>query len=90
MPHVAQYETPNTNTPIITTHFAAPEWLIVLVAYMHPMRNMHVANAIPPVIAEALLPHLSANKKAGTDTTSIKMPEIPDAKNEAVSEDRPA
>jgi hypothetical protein len=41
---------------------------------------MQEDNATPPVMAEALLPHLSASKKAGIDTTSISIPDIPDAK----------
>lgn len=45
---------------------------------------------MPPVIADVRLPHLSASKKAGTDIASIRIPDTPDARNDAVAENRPA
>lgn len=45
---------------------------------------------MPPVIADVLLPHLSARRKAGTDIASISIPDTPDARNDAVAEESPA
>lgn len=45
---------------------------------------------MPPVIADVRRPHLSASKKAGTDIASMRIPDTPDARNDAVAEDSPA
>lgn len=45
---------------------------------------------MPPVIADVLRPHLSASKKAGTDIANMRIPDTPDARNDAVAEDSPA
>lgn len=44
----------------------------------------------PPVMAEVRRPHLSDSKKAGIEIANIKMPDMPDARNDAVAEDKPA
>lgn len=45
---------------------------------------------MPPVMADVRRPHLSASKKAGTEMTSINIPDTPDARNDEVAEDIPA
>jgi hypothetical protein len=51
---------------------------------MVPERTM------PPVMADARRPHLSARREAGILKKSIKIAETPDARNEAVCEGNPA
>jgi len=54
------------------------------------MINMQLDNPIPPDMAEARRPHLSANKKAGIETTSMRIEESPDARKVACSPGMPA
>lgn len=51
---------------------------------------MQPESSTPPVIADVRLPHLSASRKPGMEMANIRIDETPEARNDALSEDRPA
>ena len=54
------------------------------------MITIVVERASPPYMVEARRPQRSESRKAGMEVTKIRTAEMPDAKNEALDEDRPA
>lgn len=59
-------------------------------AYSAPIVNIQNVWTTPPKIAEVLRPHLSAKRKAGMVMSKMRSAEIPEARNDAVEEERPA
>lgn len=52
--------------------------------------NMQPDKPTPPVMMEALRPHLSAKRTAGMEIASMRIAETPEARNEAEPLERPA
>jgi hypothetical protein len=74
----------------MTTHLAIPVGCTTPAAYRDPIKNIQPDRMTPPVIAEVRLPHLSARRKPGMLIASMRMPETPEARKEALSDDSPA
>lgn len=51
---------------------------------------MQPESITPPVMADVRLPHLSASMNPGMETANMRMDETPEAKKDALSEDKPA